>query len=94
MWSFADPERPVLVERELLTSIPDLSAVTGIDVRRTPWLFGKALSVLDGRMMAHVVREPGHHHGRFALNLIDLCGVRPYPAALVRTGSRSLGRWA
>ncbi len=69
VWSFADPAQPVLLERELLTSVPDLSVVAGIDVRRTPWLFEQVLSILDRRMMSHILQEPGHQHGRFAINL-------------------------
>jgi hypothetical protein len=69
VWSFADPARPRLLERELVTSIPDLSIITGVDVRRTPWLFEQVLAILDRRMMAHILHEPGHQHGRFAINL-------------------------
>lgn len=69
VFDFSDPNNPVVVATELVVDIAEIGRLAKANVHRHPWLLDEVTRLLDYRMLAHLLREPGHCQPATSVNL-------------------------
>jgi hypothetical protein len=57
VYDFSDMDNPTIVQSELVVDVSEIGRLASVNIKKRPWLFSEVTRVLDGRMMAHLLRD-------------------------------------
>lgn len=69
VYDFSNPAKPVLVQSELVVDIAEVARIGKVNIRKRPWLLAEVTRLLDSRVIAHILREPGRRGSAASINL-------------------------